>query len=444
MNKRTIIRIGSYLIALFTVLTVFAVNGYTRAGDYKLQLENSYQQSLNELSEYMGKIEVGLNKGIYANTDKMVSQLSADLWRECSGAKSAISKLPLNDLNLEKTYKFLSQVGEFSLSLNKKLASGGEITHEEHQFLVSLSEYAKSFNESIDSMISFYNSGATIIGNSSPLTISSDTPSYGLSGGFTDTEESLVDYPTLIYDGPFSDHLMTQESQMTKGKEEISRSEAQQKIIDIKGFNVGMLNYDGMEESKMPSYTFSDKNASYSVTKAGGYLCSVLNRREIGDETVTLEQAVEIGKQFLKDNGFPDMAPSYYAKNNGICVINYAYTKNNVTYYTDLIKVGVALDNGEAVSLDARGYLVNHKERQLKEPAFSQEDCARRLSTFLTPINVKQAVIPTKTNSEVYAYEFHCVSNSTGEELLVYFDTQTGKEADILFMLYTDDGIFVK
>lgn len=444
MNKRTIIRVGSYLIALFAVLSVFAVNGYTKASQYKLQLENSYQQSLNELSEYMGNIEIGLNKGIYANTDTMVSELSSDLWRECSGAKSAMSKLPLSDLNLEKTYKFLSQVGEFALSLNKKLASGGEITDEEHQFLVNLSAYAKSFNKSIDAMIGFYNSGASITGDGSPLAIGGNMRAYGLDGGFTDTEESMTDYPTLIYDGPFSDHLMNQESQMTKGKAEISRSEAQQVINDVKGFNIGLLNYDGMEESRMPCYTFSDKNANYAVTKMGGYLCSVLNNREIGNETISLEQAVQAGQQFLKDNGFTDMEPTYYAKNDGICVINYAYTKNGVTFYTDLIKVGVALDNGQAVSFDARGYLVNHKERALKEPAYSQEDCAKRLSPYLTATGVKKAVIPTETNSEVYAYEFHCMSKSTGEELLVYFDTQTGKEADILFMLYTDDGIFVK
>lgn len=444
MNNRTIIRIGSYLATLILVLSVFAVNGYTKAKEYKLQLENSYQQSLTELSEYMGNIEIGLTKGIYANTDTMVSELSSNLWRECSGAKSAMSKLPLNELNLEKTYKFLSQVGEFAISLNKKLASGGEITEEEHQFLVQLSEYAKGFNDSIDSMIAFYNSGASITGDSSPMAISGDVNAYGLSNGFTDTEEAMTDYPTLIYDGPFSDHLMSQEAQMTKGQPEISRSEAQQAIHDIKGFNIGLLNYNGMEESKMPCYTFSDKNATYSVTKMGGYLCSVLNQREIGGETVSLEQAVEIGKQFLQDNGYPDMEPTYYAKNGGMCVVNYAYTKNGVTFYTDLIKVGVALDNGEAVAFDARGYLVNHKERQLKTPAFTEGECAKRLSGYLTPTNVKQAVIPTKSDAEVYAYEFHCVSKSTGEEILVYFDTQTGKESDILFMLYTDDGIFVK
>lgn len=446
MNKRTLIRIGTYLTALFLVLGVYAVNGYTRANQYKLQLENNYQQSLNELSEYMGNIETELSKGIYAATDTMVSELSSDLWRECSGAKSAMSRLPLNDLNLEKTYKFLSQVGEFARSLNQKMATGGKITEEEHQLLIQLCDYAKNFNKSIDSMLSFYNSGATITGDSSPLAISKtgQTTSYGLDGGFTDTEESLTDYPTLIYDGPFSDHLMKQESQMTKNQPEIDRAQAQQVIKDIKGFNIGMLSYDGIEESQMPCYTFSDKNGSYSVTKYGAFLCSVLNNREIGNETVTLEQAVENGKQFLTDNGFPNMQATYYAKNNGICIVNFAYSKDGVIYYTDLVKVGVALDDGSVVSFDARGYLVNHKDRPTPEASYTEQECAARLSPYLTSTGVKKAVIPTKTNGETAAYEFHCVSKSTGEELLVYFDMKTGEEADILFMLYTDDGIFVK
>ena len=63
--------------------------------------------------------------------------------------------------------------------------------------------------------------------------------------------------------------------------------------------------------------------------------------------------------------GYENMKDSYYALNDGICVVNFAQMEGDAICYTDLIKVGVALDNGEIVSIDARGYLMNHKDRTI-------------------------------------------------------------------------------
>lgn len=444
MNKRTSVRIASYLIAFVVALGIFGVSNYNKSRYYKLQLELNYQQTLNELSEYVGNIETTLGKGLYAATDTMVSQLSSQLWRESSGAKSAMSKLPLDDIELENTYKFLSQVGEFSVSLNRKMASGGEITEDEHQKLVQLSEISKNINKSVSALLANYAGSDSITDEANPLAINSKTVKNGLGGSFTDTEEAITDYPSLIYDGPFSDHLLDREAEMTKGAEEIDRTAAQEKIKGLKGISIGELNYTGIENSNMPCYDFGDKTTTYSVTQYGGFLCSILNSRKIGGATIGNDAAITNATNFLNANGYGSMTPTYYANNDGICIINFAYMKEGVTFYTDLIKVGVALDDGSIVSLDARGYLANHKARQLSEPKFTITQCQQNISDYLTVLSIKEAVIPTKSKTEVYAYEFHCQSKSTGEELLVYMDTQTGKESDILFMLYTDDGIFVK
>lgn len=53
----------------------------------------------------------------------------------------------------------------------------------------------------------------------------------------------------------------------------------------------------------------------------------------------------------------PDMKETYYFTSDGICTINFAYTQSGVTCYTDLIKVGVALDDGSIVLFDAAALL---------------------------------------------------------------------------------------
>ena len=44
----------------------------------------------------------------------------------------------------------------------------------------------------------------------------SDEPAY-ITEGFIDFEEGYDNYPTLIYDGPFSDHILEKEPVMLKG-----------------------------------------------------------------------------------------------------------------------------------------------------------------------------------------------------------------------------------
>lgn len=444
MTKRTIVRICSYALTFVVVLSAFAYSYYNESNYYKRQLENNYQQTLTELSEYMSNIESTLGKGIYAATDTMVSDISANLWRESSGAKSAMSKLPLSDLNLQTTYKFLSQVGEFSIALNKKISAGGKITPEEHETLVQLCEYAKGFSKSIQDMVSFYSSNESIIGNMKNFGTDAQTQPMGLKTGFTSTEDSLTDFPSLIYDGPFSDHLINQVPQFIKDDAEITRDEAQRIASSINGIPVGTLSYEGNEDSNMSCYTFADETKTIAVTKKGGKLCYVLNNTAPKEQRISVEEAIIAAQTFLNSSSYQSMTTTYYAINENICIVNFAYQQDNVTCYTDLVKVGVSMADGSIVSMDARGYISNHTARNLEKPASSAQQCQNVLSTYLEVLGCKLALIPTDAGNEVLTYEFHCRSRATGEELLVYVNTKTLKEAQILFMLYTDNGVFVK
>ena len=51
------------------------------------------------------------------------------------------------------------------------------------------------------------------------------------------------------------------------------------------------------------------------------------------------------------------MKRTYYLKEEGVMTINYAYVQNDVTMYPDLIKLKVALDNGDILGIETQGYL---------------------------------------------------------------------------------------
>ena len=93
----------------------------------------------------------------------------------------------------------------------------------------------------------------------------------------------------------------------------------------------------------------------------------MLKSRYAGESKITAEDAVRNATAFLGEKGYTKIKESYYSTVDGVCTINYAYYEDGITYYTDLIKVSVALDNGEILGFDATGYIMNHRVRKVPE-----------------------------------------------------------------------------
>ena len=54
-----------------------------------------------------------------------------------------------------------------------------------------------------------------------------------------------------------------------------------------------------------------------------------------------------------------------------MCVCLFFYEQDNVICYPDLVKVGIALDDGSVVRVEAAGYRMNHVVRDLaSHPVF--------------------------------------------------------------------------
>ena len=100
------------------------------------------------------------------------------------------------------------------------------------------------------------------------------------------------------------------------------------------------------------------------------------------------------------------MKETYYLSNENILTINYAYYQDNVTIYPDLIKVKIAMDNGEVLGMEATNYLNNHIEnREFKNYKISQEEAKKLVSNKVQINSIDKAVIPTEYNTEINCYE---------------------------------------
>lgn len=136
------------------------------------------------------------------------------------------------------------------------------------------------------------------------------------------------------------------------------------------------------------------------------------------------------------------MKPTYYLKQGGAVTINYAYEQENVTIYPDLIKVKIALDNGEILGMETSGYLNNHTERTIEEPTISMDEAKSKLNKNLEITSEGLAIIPTEWRTEIFCYEFKGKVDNT--DFLVYINAKTGKEENILVIIDTPDGILTQ
>lgn len=431
-DLRRKIRIYTYVTALVLCLGISTIKYYSRANTYEYELRAKQQNAVIELAECVDSINVELNKGLYANTSPMVSELSTSLARDCAGAKNALSQISVSGNFLEYTYKYLSQVSDFVASLNQKMHSGTPLSAEDRETIASLLQYSQVLLDNVNILIAEYETGSDF-----------QIQTNGLSSSLSDIEQSFEDYPTLIYDGPFSDHVNQEDAAMLDSLTEISEEEALKLAAKYSGLEADSLLPGEAENGAFPCYTFSTESTSISITKKGGLLCSLLSTNRVGEEKISQEDAAKIGLDYLDSIGYTGMTETYFFTDDGICTINYALEINGVICYTDLIKVSVALDNGRVLSVDARGYILNHETRTIESPLISSAEAQKSISPNLTVSSVRQVLIPSGADSEYHCYEFLCTGKDD-DHVLVYIDVETGIERDILLLLYSDGGTLTK
>ena len=136
------------------------------------------------------------------------------------------------------------------------------------------------------------------------------------------------------------------------------------------------------------------------------------------------------------------MKETYYLKEGGVVTINYVYEQDGVVVYPDLIKLKVALDNGEILGMETSGYLNNHTVRDVSKAKISKEQAKSNLNKKLKITSEGLAIIPTEWKTEILCYEFKGKINDT--DFLVYINAETGREENILVIIDTPNGILTQ
>lgn len=445
-KMKTRICIGSILILILLLATsLYKLYEANKTAENKEA--QTYSMTLYELIDYVQNVENFLAKATISTSSEAGAETLTHVWREADLAVSRISQLPLNIEQLNKTAKFLNQVSEYSYSLSRKNIYKEELKQEDLDNLKNLHEYCLELEQSLKDI-----ADKIEVGEIAWKDIKKDKDTDYTKQvdniseiSFTDIDNNFNEYAGLIYDGAFSEHIQLAEKKGL-GENEITEDEAEQIVKNMYQDKAEEISKEGnITQGDIDVYQFGirekEKNeyTSISISKKGGKVVLLDKDREVYEEKLTRDEANQIGKDFLNNIGFPNMVETYFQTQENIITINYVYKQNDIVVYPDLIKVKIALDNGEVLGIESTGYLNSHTERKETTPTLSLEKAKEKLNPKLNIESEGLAIIPTEWKTEILCYEFKGKVDET--EFLVYINAQNGREENILVIIETPGGI---
>lgn len=444
INKK-VLYVATFVIFGFVFL--FAMEMTNNFKRQKQERENEYNKSMYEAIGYIKNIKAELEKIRIINTRNLTVTTLASIWSKANLTKESISSLPIEQSAMSSTSKFLTQLSDYSYVLMRDCVNNTTLNDSDYK---NLNELYSSISKLSNIMSEIYlnlNEGKIKwdelkkIGNAKLSNVELSNFSANIEG----IEKNSQDYQGLIYDGAFSDHILSLSAKFIENEKECSSDEATKFIEAIfSKEGIDYINYRGEQGGKIDLYVFdlklkdSDMIRNIYITKKGCKLYLMISDRKVEKENIVTSQAISMAKEFLKSIGIENLKETYYLKSENMLTINFAPLEDETVLYPDLIKVKVALDNGEICSVEAQGYVFNHKKREKAVLTTSIDDAKLKLNNDIRIISMGLAIIPTDSKDEVLTYEFKGIVEE--REFLVYINTDTLEEEKVLIILETPGG----
>ncbi|HOG02037.1 MAG: Sporulation protein YpeB [Firmicutes bacterium ADurb.Bin248] len=423
------------LVVAVVSLAFWGTQQRALADEYKNTATNMYKRAFNELCTDMNDLQTALGKLRVVTSPTQNVLLLDDIWRISGSCVSMLSQIPSSHLDVGELNLFITRVGDYAHALTKKALAGETASDEDRDQLDQLyarcGEIAKDLNDRLS------------VGDVPVAAITSDEFLTAVDDTYASTEDESK-FPTLIYDGPFSESTQKQEARGVTG-DEVDMDKARElalKLADIPSFDS-----EGDSNGKIPAYDFhgtyeDGREVDISITKTGGLLIWLMSSATgtasgIPDDA-TVEELKKAALDWLSAQGYESMKATYAQYYAGTALINFAYVENDAIVYNDLIKVWVDRETRGIVGADARNYLFSHVERDIPAPTLSKEEAEAKVSVNLDIESSELALIPVTPTKERLCYEFK--GKCDGDEYIVYIDAETGEEQQIFVIINTENG----
>lgn len=417
-------------IAGLSVALAYSENMNALRAEYMRDMESVYTRNYYDLADSAEELDVNLGKLAAATTAAAQREILNDIRNAAGLAGVSLAAFRGGEEGVMQASKFMGQTGDYARYLAKRLQDGEPLTAEEREKLGKLREMSRVLRRALDDTHRGVAEGKPFLGDGGMLD--------AFTGAFEAFVDPEVEYPQMIYDGPFSDSLEHRECKALAGKSSITAEEGEKLVLEyIDGASSAEF-YDRTEADIVTlNYTVETEQGKgfVQLTEKGGLLASYNMSPERAAVSDGLSEHCATAIAFARRAGYGDLAAVWCTAAHGTVYVNLAPMSDGAVLYPDLIKVKLDEGSGTVTGLDATHYVFNHTERSLPEPLLDVSEAAARVS--LPRVGESRlALIPVDETREVLTYEFECESGGT---YFVYIDAMTGEEANILYVVDDED-----
>ena len=400
---------------------------------YGTQLESVYQKNYYELVDNVNNADMEMSKLLNATNSAYQKKMLAEIASASKNMQNNIALLPLTGEDVLESVRFVNQLSGYTTILEEKLANGEDLTEEDLAMLQELHIALISMKDNLNDISMNMRDGYSILTASNEM--NGDLNVFTVD--FNKIKANDVDYPTMIYDGPFSDSVVNKRIKGLNGQE--VTSEEAGAVLGKVFKDISSYSYNGKTEGKFATYNYdvvtSDNQELYAqVTIQGGHVLTVSGQNASDVKNFDMKTGEKIAKEFAKANGVENPEIVWSEELNNQAYFNITPKENGIILYPDLVKVKVDLEYGNVIGYDAISYYTNHTDRILG----SASDVTVSLPSGFTVITKRLVLAPLDYNREVLCYEYQC--EKEGITYYFYFNAKTGEEENILKVVETTDS----
>ena len=441
-NKLGQKKMGIIYFSIFAIIIFLSLIMLKQFKIEKQYVQDGYNRSMYDFVANVNNVENEILKLKVTGNDTYTLTTLASIFAKANSAKANLDVLPFSVGSTENVSKFLSQVSDFSYSLMRDVINGEGIEEYKEQIdsiyakISDLSDVTEEIYNDLNSQNIKWDELAKVGDKKIKTSGAEEEISSANKIGKTFTE-----YEGIIYDGAFSEHVLSMKPSLLSEKE-ISSDECEDKLMKL--FDIEKITLINEQNGKLPLYVFEIKLKNENeiktvyVTKQDGIVYQMIANRDVQREVISMDEAKGYAVNYINQLGIYDVKDTYYLKADNMATISFAGVQDGVIIYSDLIKVKVALDNGQILAYEANGYVYNHKERNIT-PLKSIEEARQKLYKDLNIESERLCIIPTDTKDEVLTYEFG--GSVDDKKFLVYINANTLVHEKIYIVLETPGGI---
>lgn len=398
------------------------------------QMSAQRQRELSDVVAAMADIEVNLQKLMIASGASQSTQLLSETALLAQHVESGLSRLPMRYETMQSAMKFAGQMGQYAMALAVQMSEGSMLSSRDEEQISGMLTACRALNEHLLSVGErLYTEPVEALGG-----IDGDTamswPEEAIAG------DSAIEYPSLIFDGPFSDGRQVGAPKGLSG-ERVSRSAAREAAARYAGVTADQVSEASDSGGPFEAFGFTAQTqngrVNVQVTGVGAHLLWMMPEQAEYEVKLSQEECLKNAQVYLADMGFGPMEPCFVQQYDGMVVANFAAVQDGILLYPDQVKVQISMQSGAVVGAECSQYWMNHVSRSELEPKIDVSEAEQMLSSRLDVHASRLCVIPLDTGERLcWGFE----GTFAGNRYWVYVDAMTGEAAEILQVAQTDEG----